>query len=1290
MVKISEIAGTSTFTWSLDNLPLMATGTVAGALDINFSSSAKLEIWDIFSSSSKHEPIFTAPVDNRFYALAWSKPFEERPQGLIAGAFENGTLEFWDADVLIKTKDLAKASVHKSDKLDGAIKSLQFNPIQNHVLVTGGSKGQIFIWDTKTFSEPFSPGQAMTPMDEITCVSWNNSVSHILASTGNGGYTSIWDLRAKKELLHLAYTGPTGRANFSYVAWHPTQSTKLVTASDNDTCPLILTWDLRNSNAPEKILEGHEKGVLSLDWCKQDPNLLLSSGKDNATLLWNPVEGIKLGEYATTANWAFKTNFAPAAPDIFATASFDGKIVVQSLQDTSPPATTKVSSGDDNEFWSELSIADTQQPIFEVKQAPQWLKNPGSVSFGFGSKLVVVGPDASGKSVIKIQKFIAKGQDKTEKLFKDLKNDDFTTIIEDRLAGETVNDNNKADWEVLKKLSESGKDSLFKEAAKQEETKKEVDGENENKENEEPKEANGDDDFFDKLGNGDAVKKESVFVPEGNFRIFNSNESDDNKQLINLILSNKIEEAVSSCLDQKKLLEALVLALDASDDIKEQVKSAYFKKHKENNLSRVLYNVSSKNVTDLVAHANVDNWKEIAVGISSFTSDAAEYNSKLSELGDRILQSKGGKRNDAVVCYLAGGALDKIANVWLKELPDYETELLSLKTEGVSSPSDARLQALTNFVEKLATYRYITNATGEFSGPMVEPLSKPILEFVNLVAGTGEFDLANKFLQLLPSEFAGTEKERILKATSRDAKPAVGVKATTSRTAAATTAASRSQGRVPQAYEPRNNYAAAPVNTPAAASGTSAYTPAVPQQQVPQPPQQQQPQYGYQPPVSGYGAPSYAGAAPKTNPYARNNPYAPSNNGFGILSPVGPQANLIGTAPVANASVIPPPPPPKANHKQETEGWNDLPDTFKPKSTAPKRAAAAVQSASVSPVPLSAALSQVASAGSVPTVGPPKRTISTSNIAPPPPKSASGSRAPSKNQVPTIPASPKPVVSSRYAPPPAAVPAEGLQAPASVGNSQALHSSPRISKNPYAPSGTEEPPRKLSYASPPGPQLTNNGPLTPSVAPPKNPYAPPPTTAVPHAGIAPPPQKFGSVAPPPQPFGSTNSVPLQPAFSGVPPPPPQAGSGSAGFPPPPPPPAGVSAKIEQPPAQQPEVPAQPKHPQGDRSHIPADSLPIYNSLTTVLEAIKPSIPEKYARHGTDMEQRLNILFDHLNNEEISKPVLELLKQVSSSLEAKDFATATAANVEIATTHSDEIGNWHTGLKRLITMAEAMY
>ena len=41
MVKISDINRTSTFAWSLDSLPLLATGTVAGAVDISFHQLAR-------------------------------------------------------------------------------------------------------------------------------------------------------------------------------------------------------------------------------------------------------------------------------------------------------------------------------------------------------------------------------------------------------------------------------------------------------------------------------------------------------------------------------------------------------------------------------------------------------------------------------------------------------------------------------------------------------------------------------------------------------------------------------------------------------------------------------------------------------------------------------------------------------------------------------------------------------------------------------------------------------------------------------------------------------------------------------------------------------------------------------------------------------------------------------------------------------------------------------------------------------------------------------------------------
>ena len=64
-MPITTLPRTGTFAWgqSSSSLPLLATGTAAGALDESFSSEGKLEFWDVYpdadkqpsSSSSKHD-----------------------------------------------------------------------------------------------------------------------------------------------------------------------------------------------------------------------------------------------------------------------------------------------------------------------------------------------------------------------------------------------------------------------------------------------------------------------------------------------------------------------------------------------------------------------------------------------------------------------------------------------------------------------------------------------------------------------------------------------------------------------------------------------------------------------------------------------------------------------------------------------------------------------------------------------------------------------------------------------------------------------------------------------------------------------------------------------------------------------------------------------------------------------------------------------------------------------------------------------------------------------------------
>lgn len=52
-----SVPRTATFAWSRSSrgTPLLATGTVSGALDESFSSSAALELWDVFEDGGPDE-----------------------------------------------------------------------------------------------------------------------------------------------------------------------------------------------------------------------------------------------------------------------------------------------------------------------------------------------------------------------------------------------------------------------------------------------------------------------------------------------------------------------------------------------------------------------------------------------------------------------------------------------------------------------------------------------------------------------------------------------------------------------------------------------------------------------------------------------------------------------------------------------------------------------------------------------------------------------------------------------------------------------------------------------------------------------------------------------------------------------------------------------------------------------------------------------------------------------------------------------------------------------------------
>lgn len=97
---------------------------------------------------------------------------------------------------------------------------------------------------------------------------------------------------------------------------------------------------------------------------------------------------------------------------------------------------------------------------------------------------------------------------------------------------------------------------------------------------------------------------------------------------------------------------------------------------------------------------------------------------------------------------------------------------------------------------------------------------------------------------------------------------------------------------------------------------------------------------------------------------------------------------------------------------------------------------------------------------------------------------------------------------------------------------------------------------------------------------------------------------------------------------------------------------------------------------GDRSHIPANAQPVFEFLSADMERVKARAPAAFKQQVDDAERRLNILFDHLNNEDLLKPnTIEDMANLARAIQARDYATASSIHVAIMTNQNDECGNW---------------
>ncbi|KAJ5835909.1 Steroid receptor RNA activator-protein/coat protein complex II Sec31 [Penicillium robsamsonii] len=1275
MVRLREIPRTATFAWSPGAAsPLIATGTRAGAVDADFSNKTCLELWDLGldreDASEELQPLAKLDTDSGFNDVAWTTS-EDNKRGVIAGGLENGSLELWDADKLLAGS--SDALISRTTKHSGAIKTLQFNPKHPNLLATGGAKGELFIWDLNNIENPFRLGNNAARTDDIDCLDWNRKVPHILVTGSSSGFVTVWDVKTKKESLTL---NNKGRKAVSAVAWDPERPTKLITSSPLESDPVLYVWDLRNSHAPERTLTGHESGVLSLSWCEHDPDLLLSSGKDNRNICWNPQTGQAYGEFPVVTNWTFQTRWNPHNPNFFATASFDGKICVQTLQNTKTDNAQAIADHNqalDGEDFFNKAQTQPQVSKFSLPKAPRWLERPCGATFGFGGRVVSFGLTEKGSrtSTIKITSFEVDESvgNATESFETALKEGDIRTLCESRASGAS-NEAEKADWKVMQALiSENPRKNLVEYLGFQDQVDDAADslaqlgldkkeGENTNGAAAKPAEVKKHkrlQSMFDANPEGDSFLSElaaSKGAQTNNpFQIFNGSETQAEQKITRALLLGEFEKALDVALKEDKMSDAFMIAICGGPKCIEKAQEYYFSKQANGpNYMRLLASIVGKNLWDVVHNADLSNWKEVMAALCTF-ADEKEFPDLCDALGDRLeeeVQNSDDKsaRKDASFCFLAGSKLEKVVAIWVEELRENEQKGLESDTD--NSSFSIHVRALQGLIEKVTIFRQVTKfqdtERNKDSDWRLSVLYDKYIEYADVVATHGRLDIAQKYLDLVPEKHPEAEVARnriklATRQTPQKAQAAVGAKSSF-----------KPLPQQPNMYQPQQSYS--PTTTPTPAAPPNMYAPpapAVTQQANPYGPQATSPA----PPANPYAAMSTGGAGA----YGPAAGYQPTQG----MRPTGynPPSAFGGQQPTG-AGV---PPPPRASSTQSPANtittyttatglpaWNDLPEGFAKAPTPRRGTPAAVSAPIASPFPNQSPNM---------TQGPPPVGAPRAPSVPPPPKMGS-------------------------------VPPPRMMSPLSGGQgvSNIPGPSPPPPANPYASLPQSPPLNQGSTMAPPASIPRGASPYNapPSIPPPTNRYAPSPAAQAANPQM----QPRGSVAPPPRPLPRhtphkqyhnhprqthmgprrllLHSLRLWPRAS-------HRHLRDLDLPQP----SRRGQLLRLPSIVTP----------GDRSHIPANAQPVYEILSADMQRVKTRAPAAFKAQVDDAERRLNILFDHLNNEDLLKPnTIEDMANLARAIQQRDFNAALAIHVDIMTNRTDECGNWMVGVKRLISMSRA--
>lgn len=534
---------------------------------------------------------------------------------------------------------------------------------------------------------------------------------------------------------------------------------------------------------------------MSLSWCPQDNDLLLSCGKDNRSICWNPQTGDSYGEFSVVTNWTFQTRWNPRNPNILATASFDGKIEVQSIQTTLSEADVKsernIQLSDDKDFFNIAQVY-PRDSSFILPNAPKWMKRPCGAAFGFGGKILSfsLAPKTgiSSHSNIRISQFAIDVEISayTAAFDKALNLNDFRDICKTRIE-ESTNISDKSDWKTIEALTLDNPrkeiiDYLgFSSAAAETVSATGREG-SASVDEVHPKEAktNRLSAFFDQPSDAgnflSNLEASQGTVTNNPFHIYDGSETESQQQITRALLLGQFDRALDVSLREGNLSDAFMIAICGGETSIAKVQKAYFDQKSEGpNYLRLLASVVNKNLWDVVYNADLSGWKEVMTVLCTYAG-AEEFSNLCEALGGRLegeieaSSASTNVRKDASFCYLAGSKLEKVVNIWISDLEKHDSTQVKHPSQ---SNFSAYARSLQSFIEKVTVFREVTRFQDSdrlaSSGWKLARLYDRYVEYAEMVASYGQLDIAERYLALVPEKYPAAEvsKNRVKEALTR-------------------------------------------------------------------------------------------------------------------------------------------------------------------------------------------------------------------------------------------------------------------------------------------------------------------------------------------------------------------------------------------------------------------------------------------------------------------------------------------------------------------------------------------